>query len=86
MQYILSKQFKKDFSKLPKTTKAKALIALELFTQDPNHPTLRIHALRGKWAGHFSLDVTGDTRAIYFVVEEGIVRFVTIGSHSQLYK
>jgi addiction module RelE/StbE family toxin len=85
MQYILSKRFEKDFAKLPKQIKIKALATLALFTEDPDHPSLRTHTLKGKWSGHFSIDITGDTRAIYFVIEDGLVRFITVGSHSQLY-
>lgn len=85
MQYILSKGFEKDYTKLPKRTKTHAIAALTLFVENPENPMLRVHSLKGKWAGHFSVDVTGDTRAIYFVVEKDLVRFVAIGSHSQLY-
>jgi addiction module RelE/StbE family toxin len=85
MQYILSKRFEKDFSRLPKPIKKKAIASLQQFTQDPQNPTLRNHGLSGKWKGHFSINVTGDTRAVYFVIEDGIVRFVAIGSHSELY-
>lgn len=85
MQFILSKRFEKDFAKLPKRTKEKTRKALELFVSDPDHPSLRIHPLKGRWLGHFSIDVTGDTRAVYAVIEDDIVHFITIGSHSQLY-
>ena len=85
MQYILSKQFEKDFKKLPKRTKDKTIAALELFVEDPDNSTLRVHSLKGKWSGHYSIDVTGDTRTLYFIIEEDLVRFVAIGSHSQLY-
>ena len=85
MQYILSKRFEKDFTKLPKAKKRKTITTLELFTKDPQNPTLRNHGLSGKWKGHFSINVTGDTRAIYFVIEDDVVRFVAIGSHSELY-
>jgi addiction module RelE/StbE family toxin len=85
MKYILSKRFEKDFLKLPKQVKAKAVIVFELFVVDPQNQALRVHPLKGKWMGHFSIDVTGDTRAIYFIVEKDLVRFVAIGSHSQLY-
>lgn len=86
MQYILSKRFEKDFVKLPKATKKKAVATFEKFVKNPQNPTLRNHSLSGKWKGHFSINVTGDTRAIYFVIEDDLVRFVTIGSHSELYK
>ena len=85
MQYILSKRFEKDFIKLTPATKKKTISTLKLFTEDPQNPTLRNHGLSGKWKGHFSINVTGDTRAIYFVIENDVVRFVAIGSHSELY-
>ena len=85
MQYILSKRFEKDFIKLTPATKKKTISTLKLFTKDPQNPTLRNHGLSGKWKGHFSINVTGDTRAIYFVIENDVVRFVAIGSHSELY-
>lgn len=86
MRYILSKGFEKDFAKLPKRIKTQAIYAMELFVEDPKNPILRAHALKGKWMGHFSLDVAGDTRAIYFVTEKDFIRFVAIGSNSELYK
>ena len=85
MRYILSKRFEKDFAKLPKATKKKAIKTLEKFITDSHNPTLRNHGLSGKWKGHFSINVTGDTRAVYFVIDENIVRFVAIGSHNELY-
>lgn len=85
MQYILSKGFEKDFSKLPKKIKEKTLEALLLFMSEPTHPSLCVHALRGSWTGHCSIDIAGDTRAIYYVIEKDFVRFVAIGSHSELY-
>jgi addiction module RelE/StbE family toxin len=85
MQYILSKRFEKDFAKLPTPIKKKAIVTLEKFVIDPQNPSLHNHGLSGKWKGHFSINVTGDTRAIYFVIEEDMVRFVAIGSHSELY-
>lgn len=84
MQYVLSKRFEKDFAKLPITTKKKAIATLEKFIANPQNPTLKNHSLSGKWKGHFSINVTGDTRAVYFVIEANVVRFVAIGSHSEL--
>ena len=85
MQYILSKRFEKDFAKLPKSIKTKAITVLSEFAYDPANPALRTHPLKGRWIGHSSIDVAGDTRAIYYIVEKDLVRFVAIGSHSQLY-
>lgn len=85
MRYILSKGFEKDFSKLPKRTKEKTVAALLLFTSKPTHTSLRVQSLKGAWTGHYSIDVAGDTRAIYYVVEKDLARFVAVGSHSELY-
>ena len=85
MQYILSKRFEKDFIKLTPATKKKTIATLEQFTRDPHNPTLRNYGLSRKWKGHFSINVTSDTRAIYFVIENDVVRFIAIGSHSELY-
>ena len=85
MQFFLSRQFEKDFAKLPKGVKQKAISALQKFVHDPMDASLRNHRLSGKWKNYFSINITGDTRAIYLFVEDDIVRFVTIGSHSELY-
>ncbi len=86
MQYILSKQFKKDFSKLPQNTKKNALSTIELFAKNPDDPCLRRHHLKGKYVGHFSIDITGDVRAVYFIVKDNVAYFITTGTHSKLYK
>ena len=85
MRFILSKRFAKDFTKLPTPIKKKAIATFEKFVENPQNPTLRNHGLSGKWKGHCSINVTGDTRAIYFVTEDKMVRFVAIGSHRELY-
>lgn len=85
MQYVLSKQFEKDFSKLPKGVKAKAIKALETFVADPMDPQLRNHKLAGSWHNHYSINITGDVRAVYAYIENDIVHFVAIGTHSELY-
>lgn len=85
MQYILSKRFEKDFAKLPKPIKKKVLIVLQQFINDPRNPSFRNHRLSGKWNNHFSINVTGDVRAIYVYIKDDIVHFVAVGSHSELY-
>ena len=85
MQYILSKRFEKHFKKLPKPIKKKVLIVLQQFVEDPNDPELSNHRLSGKWSNHFSLNVTGDVRAVYIFIKDDVVHFVAVGSHSELY-
>ena len=85
MQYILSKRFEKECTKLPKPIKNKVLVVLQKFVEDPFDPNLRNHRLSGKWNNHYSIDVGGDIRAVYVYIEDDIVHFVAVGSHSELY-
>ena len=85
MEYVLSKQFEKDFSKLPKPVKAKVVLAFEKFVKDEEDHSLHNHALAGKWNNHHSINVTGDIRAVYVYADTEIIRFVAIGSRSKLY-
>lgn len=85
MQYTQSKKFEKSFAKLSKSTKAKAIVVFQKFIQDPNDISLRNHELTGRWKNHFSINVTGDIRAVYVFVERDIIQFVAVGSHSTLY-
>lgn len=86
MQYFLSKRFEKEFAKLPKGVKTKAIGAFEKFVKNPKDASLHGHALAGKWKGHYSVNITGDIRAIYVFVRADLVRFIAIGSHSELYE
>ena len=57
---------------------------LALFIIEPDHPSLRNHPLKDKFAGVRSIDVTGDWRALYRRERERII-FVELGTHDQLY-
>ena len=64
-------------------------ITIKLFSKDPYNPHLNNHALRRKWAGFRSINITSNWRAIYKVVDEGeevYAYFVTLGTHKQLYR
>jgi len=50
-----------------------------------SHLLLRVHPLKGKYAGYWSMNISGDLRAIYLIRKENIIIFALIGSHSNLY-
>jgi addiction module RelE/StbE family toxin len=80
-----TKNFDKQYAKLPPKIKTAFEARLDLFVANPFDSALRNHALKGKYLGFRSIDVTGDFRALY-KVEDGVVYiFAFIGSHSQLY-
>ncbi len=83
---IQSKQFDKEFKKLPNTIKEKFLDRLDMFIIDQYNILLKRHLLRGKYYGHESINITGDYRAIFKFISPNIFKFVRIGTHSELYK
>jgi addiction module RelE/StbE family toxin len=86
MEYILSRKFEKQFSKLPQKIKDKAIKQFETFVDDPFDFKLNNHSLSGKQKNQRSVNINADIRAIYEVLEKDkLVIFVAIGSHSELY-
>lgn len=84
-----SKDFQKDLVRLNETQKKQFEKRLELFQKHPDHLSLRNHKLRGKMAGFYSINISGDMRAIYEILGKGvngiIIGFTRLGTHSQLY-
>ncbi|MBI2613228.1 MAG: type II toxin-antitoxin system mRNA interferase toxin, RelE/StbE family [Candidatus Levybacteria bacterium] len=80
----LHKTFKKQYEKLTKAQKIKFKERRSIFLQDEFNPVLNNHALKGRYQGYRSINVTGDIRVIYENSSEDVV-FVKIGSHSKLY-
>ncbi|MCA9362420.1 type II toxin-antitoxin system mRNA interferase toxin, RelE/StbE family [Candidatus Kaiserbacteria bacterium] len=85
MRIAKSKQFEKQYKKLPAKTKEQFAERLTLFLQDKNHSLLHTHSLKGKYTGLWSFDVTADIRVIFDDSYEGVLILVATGSHSELY-
>jgi addiction module RelE/StbE family toxin len=85
MPFILNKRFKKAFLRQPNKIQEKFIERMRLFVADPFDQQLRNHALSGKYIGLRSIDITGDIRAVYELINDTAV-FITIGTHTQLYK
>ena len=84
MRVSYSKLFLKQAKKLTPELRQKLQLTLQVFNQNPLHPTLRNHALKGKYKEYRSIDVTGDVRALYLQREDEAI-FDTVGTHSRLY-
>ena len=52
--------------------------------QDEFDPVLNNHALKGKYQGYRSINVTGTLRVLYKSEGETVI-FITIDAHSNLY-
>jgi addiction module RelE/StbE family toxin len=88
-----SRTFNKQLKKAPLKVMKAFKERRRLFIDDPFHPKLNNHMLRGKYAGYRSINITGDWRALYTehrtyhekAAKKAIV-FELLGTHSQLYK
>jgi addiction module RelE/StbE family toxin len=85
MQIRYLPKFKKQYKKLPQKFQEQFDERLKLFLVDPTSPQLRVHPLKGKFAGYWSLNVNGDIQALYLLEGETMVIFALIGTHSELY-
>ena len=80
-----TKTFDKQYSKLSAKTKTIYKNRITIFKSNPFDFRLSNHALKGKYLGYRSIDITGDVRALYTVKGNLVVIFGLIGTHSQLY-
>lgn len=81
-----AKAFDKQFTKLPAKKQKQAKEALDKFIDNNQAPSLRLHGLKGKWQGHYSISAGGDLRLHFRLVDDTTALFIAVGSHSQLYK
>ena len=80
-----SKNFKKQFKKLPQHAISKFEERFVLLLQNPNNPILNNHKLHGKYSNCRSINITGDYRLV-FCMHDNILDLELIGTHSELYK
>ncbi len=86
MKVKFHKQFAKQIGKYPSKIQAAFQKRLDVFLTDPHDSILSNHSLVGKWQGYRSVNITGDLRVIYELIDGDTAFFVAFGSHSQLYK
>jgi mRNA-degrading endonuclease YafQ of YafQ-DinJ toxin-antitoxin module len=60
---------------------------LRLLEIDPTHPSLRLHKLKGKFSGGYSVSITMSYRIVltFAVTEKGIV-LLDVGAHDDIYE
>jgi len=80
-------KFIKQLKKAPKSIQVSVRERLGMFVSDTFSPLLNNHALKGKYQGGRSINITGDWRAVYQIVSQGSTAyFIALGTHGQLYK
>ncbi len=85
MTIKFTKKFNKQLGKLPLRQQDKFWDRLDLWREDPTNSLLRVHKLKGKMADYYSIDITGDIRALYEIIGNEVYLYDLIGTHSQLY-
>ena len=86
MRLRFHKNFDKQYLKLREKEREKVSERLRIFLKNPFVPILNNHPLKGKYLNYRSINITGDLRAIYRQCGEDEYIFVTVDTHSNLYK
>ena len=84
--FIRTKQFNKDFTRLPHYLQERFYQRLDIFIKNPLDPILKKHKLHGDYSQSFSINITGDYRLIFKYRSNNLIELQRIGTHSQLYK
>lgn len=84
-QIVFSTRFKRMYRKLPVKHQRFCDERIRLFAKDSRHPLLNIHSLGGEYAGCFSINITGDIRAVWCIIGVDAAHFIAVGTHSELY-
>jgi addiction module RelE/StbE family toxin len=86
MNISLHKNFEKKYLKLRPAEQKRFKERRDLFLRDPFDPILNNHALSGKYLGYRSINIGGDLRVIYKLLDNNSVLFSVIDKHSNLYR
>lgn len=86
MKVKFQKSFTNQFKRLSKTQKQLVTNAIELFTEDPMHNSLRNHPLKDKWVNYRSIIADDDLRVHYRVIDKDTALFVAVDTHDELYR
>lgn len=90
---VLSSSFKRAFKAIIKhrpDLKGKIETKLRLMAEDPYHPSLRTHKLKGKLSGAWACSVEYDCRIVFSFEQnqetlEEEINLIDIGTHDEIY-
>lgn len=86
MRIRFHRNCEKQYKKLRLSEKKKCKERWEVFLNNPFNPLLHNHPLRGKYEGYRSINVSGDIRIVYRLIDKNTAYFVAIGKHRDLYE
>ena len=88
MEIKYAARFRSQYAKADNEIRGAFGQALEVFLEDQKDPHLRNHALRKKFVGYRSINVTDDWRAVFKerqTKKRITVTFHLLGTHKDLY-
>jgi len=85
LRTLFHKNFRKQYKRLTAIQK-KVDERLVLFAKDPFNPVLNNHGLTGKYKGCRSINITGNFRAVYELIDDNTAYFIALNTHPNLYK
>ena len=85
ISYSATKSFQKQYNKLPPKVQKQFKLRIKVFLVDQSDPRLSLHPLKGKYQGYWSINITGDVRALFQWQGDQLIVFTFIGSHNELY-
>jgi len=86
MRIEFHRTFRKRHKKISLKIRSQFEERLHIFEKDQWNPLLNNHELTGDRKGEWSINITGDWRAIYMWRGEETAIFIDIDTHSNLYE
>jgi addiction module RelE/StbE family toxin len=78
-----------EIRKIQKREKSLALRIekqIDLFEENPKHPSLRVHKLSGTISNMWSISITKGIRMAYILIDTKTALFIRIVTHDEVYK
>ena len=76
-----SVHFIKQLNHLPVTIISLIRRKENIFRLNPLHPSLRLHQLKGRLTGHWSISIDLNYRLIFKRMSDGNILFISVGKH-----
>lgn len=58
---------------------------IQIFEQNPKHPSLRLHKLTGGLNNTWSISINRSVRMVYRILDKDTAYFVDVGTHDEVY-
>jgi len=86
IQVFATKRFEKSFKKLSPNLKAKTKKKIELFQNNPKHPSLRSEKLEPKHLNLYSFRIGRNWRIVFDYEDSKVARLRDIDKHDNIYR